>query len=168
MGAALEVCQACVRRDAHTSRPVQARTCAIQATEEPVKTMELQALDYVVVLVDDLERAMLFYTQVLGLRLGHRSGHYAQLETGTTRLGLYTRSAMAQVVGFPLRQPRPDAPECELGFKVPDVDAAFAELVAHGVTTATPPTTRSWGQRTAYVRDPDGHLIELVQDLSTP
>jgi len=32
----------------------------------------------------------------------------------------------------------------------------------------TPPTTRLWGQRTAYIRDPDGHLIELVQDIGKP
>jgi hypothetical protein len=31
-----------------------------------------------------------------------------------------------------------------------------------------PPTTRSWGQRTAYVRDPDGNLIELAQDGVDP
>lgn len=127
--------------------------------------MELQALDYVIVLVDDLERAMAFYMQVLGLRLGHRSGAYAQFETGTTRLGLYTRTAMAQVIGCPLHIPPPDAPGFELGFKVPDVDAAFAAVIARGATVATPPTTRPWGQRTAYIRDPDGHLIELAQDL---
>jgi uncharacterized glyoxalase superfamily protein PhnB len=48
---------------------------------------------------------------------------------------------------------------------VPDVDAAHAELVAAGVSSVTPPTDRGWGQRTAYVRDPDGNLVELVQDL---
>lgn len=130
--------------------------------------MQLQAPDYVILLVDDLDRALAFYTQVLGLCLGHRSGAYAQLDTGTTRLGLYTRTAMAQVVGFPLHTPDPHAPGFELGFKVPDVDAAFAELTARGATATTPPTTRPWGQRTAYVRDPDGHLIELAQDLGKP
>jgi catechol 2,3-dioxygenase-like lactoylglutathione lyase family enzyme len=38
--------------------------------------------------------------------------------------------------------------------------------VAAGTLSVTPPTTRSWGQRTAYLRDPDGNLIELVEDLS--
>lgn len=130
--------------------------------------MQLQAADYIILLVDDLDRALAFYTQVLGLRLGHRSGDYAQLDTGTTRLGLYRRTAMAQVVGFPLHTPDPNAPGFELGFKVPDVDVAFAELTARGATATTPPTTRPWGQRTAYVRDPDGHLIELAQNLGRP
>ena len=127
--------------------------------------MQFTALDYVILIVEDLDRALHFYTDVLGLRLGHRSGDYAQLDTGTTRLGFYTRRAMEKTLGFSLQPPTQTAPGFEIGFKVPDVDAAFAELVAHGATPATPPTTRPWGQRTAYVRDPDGHLIELAQDL---
>ena len=44
--------------------------------------MELNALDYVILIVEDLDRALHFYIGVLGLRLGHRSGDYAQLDTG--------------------------------------------------------------------------------------
>jgi catechol 2,3-dioxygenase-like lactoylglutathione lyase family enzyme len=129
--------------------------------------MELSAPDYVILIVEDLDRTLDFYTQVLGLRLGHRAGDYAQMETGTTRLGFYTRTAMAQAVGLSLKKPAPDATGFEIGFKVPDVDAAYNELVEKGAVEVTPPTTRPWGQRTAYVRDPDGHLIELAQDLGT-
>ncbi len=122
-------------------------------------------LDYVVLIVEDLDRALWFYTEVLGLRLGHRSGDYAQLVTGATRLGLYTREAMAKTLGMALKGPAQDAPGFEIGFKVSDVDSAFSELVGRGASPAMPPTTRPWGQRTAYIRDPDGHLIELAQDL---
>ena len=52
----------------------------------------------------------------------------------------------------------------EIGFKVDDVDAVFARLVGGGARPAVEPGTRPWGQRTAYVRDPDGHLVELAQD----
>ena len=129
--------------------------------------MELSAPDYVILIVEDLERTLDFYTQVLGLRLGHRSGDYAQMATGPTRLGFSTRTAMAQAVGFSLTKPAPDAAGFEIGFKVPEVDAAYNELVQKGAGEATPPMTRPWGQRTAYVRDPDGHLIELAQDVGT-
>ena len=127
--------------------------------------MKLTVPDYVILIVEDLDCTLQFYTNVLGLRLGHRSGDYAQLDTGATRLGFYTRAAMTKTLGLSLQPPGQDAPGFEMGFKVPDVDAAFAELVAHGASPVTPPTTRPWGQRTAYVRDPDGHLIELAQDL---
>ncbi|HEV8344221.1 MAG TPA: VOC family protein [Candidatus Binatia bacterium] len=127
--------------------------------------MNLAAPNYVILIVEDLDRALKFYTGVLGLRLGHRSGDYAQFDTGVTRLGFYTRNAMAKTLGMALKQPAADSPSFEIGFKVEDVDAAFTELVQRGAAPVTLPTTRPWGQRTAYVRDPDGHLIELAQDL---
>jgi len=130
--------------------------------------VKLELPDYVVVIVADLGASLRFYTEVLGLELGHRSGAFAQLRTGATRLALYERGAMAQTVGRPLSAPDPDAPGFELGFKVPDCDAAYALLVERGAQPVAPPTTRAWGQRTAYVADPDGHLIELAQDLGRP
>jgi lactoylglutathione lyase len=126
--------------------------------------VQLRAPDYVVLVVADLDRALHFYVDVLGLPLGHRSGPYAQLDTGTTRVSLYQREAMAETLGRALSPPDPDAPGFELGFKVASCDAAFDELSEHGADAVVPPTDRVWGQRTAYVRDPDGHLIELAQD----
>lgn len=130
--------------------------------------MELSAPDYVILIVEDLDRALEFYTGVLGIRLGHRSGKYAQLDTGTTRLALYTRTAMEETLGMSLGKPAANAPGFEIGFKVPQVDVAFNELVARGAAPVVPPTDRFWGQRTAYVRDPDDHLIELAQELNRP
>ena len=130
----------------------------------PANQFNLSAPDYLILIVEDLDRALGFYVDVLGLRLGHRSGDYAQLDTGTTRLALYTRSAMAKILGMALDPPVSNAPGFEVGFKVSDVDAAFTELIARGAQPVMPPTDRFWGQRTAYLRDPDGHLIELAQD----
>ncbi|MDH3442878.1 MAG: VOC family protein [Deltaproteobacteria bacterium] len=126
--------------------------------------MQLTSPDYVILIVENLQRSLLFYTEVLGLRLGHRSGDYAQLDTGTTRLSLYTRKDMAKTLGMALEAPPLSAPGFEIGFKVADVDGAFGELVARGGVPVVAPTDRLWGQRTAYIRDPDGHLIELAQD----
>ena len=131
----------------------------------PANNLNLSAPDYLILIVEDLDRALRFYVDVLGLRLGHRSGDYAQLDTGTTRLALYTRSAMAKALSMALDPPAPRAPGFEIGFKVADVDAAFSELIARGAQPMVPPTDRFWGQRTAYLRDPDGHLIELAQAL---
>jgi lactoylglutathione lyase len=124
-----------------------------------------RAADYIVLIVADLDRALAFYVDTLGLPLGHRSGPYAQLATGTTRVSLYERAAMAETLGCALDPPPPDAPGFELGFLVDDCDRSFDELVAGGADPAVPPTDRPWGQRTAYVHDPDGHLVELAQDI---
>jgi lactoylglutathione lyase len=127
--------------------------------------VRFRAPDYVVLVVEDLDRALRFYCDLLGLPLGHRSGPFAQLATGATRVALYERSAMAATLGRELDAPSPHVPGFELGFKVDDCDAVFDELVSGGANPAVPPTDRLWGQRTAYVRDPDGHLVELAQDL---
>lgn len=116
-------------------------------------------LDYTILTVTDIDRAISFYVDVLGFKLAHHSGPYAQFDTGPTRFALYQRDAMARTLGID------DPPAFEVGCKVADVDAAFAELVAQGATAAVAPTDRPWGQRTAYVRDPDGHYVELAQDL---
>ncbi len=127
--------------------------------------MKLSEIDYVVLIVEDLDRALRFYTDVLGLTLRHRSGDYVQLATGGTRLALYTKAAMAKTLGMKLEKPAQDSPAFEIGFKVADVDAAYAELVERGAAPVAPPTDRFWGQRTAYIRDPDGNLIEFAQDV---
>jgi len=128
-------------------------------------TLGFRQADYVVLVVEDLDRALEFYTGVLGLPLGHRSGRYAQLDTGMTRISLYSRTAMTDTLGFELAPPDPMAAAFELGFKVDDVDHAYRELLDAGAEAVTAPTTRPWGQRTAYVRDPDGNLVEIAQDL---
>lgn len=129
-------------------------------------TVEFSAPDYVVLIVDDVDRSLAFYTETLGLALDHRSGPFAQLATGRTRVALFQRSAMAETLGREqLPAADPQAPGFELGFKVDDVDAAFADLTGRGVPPIVEPTDRAWGQRTAYLEDPDGYLIELAQDL---
>ena len=127
--------------------------------------MRLFSLDYTVLIVEDLDRSVAFYTEALGIQLSHRSGGYAQLITGPTRLALYTREAMSATLEQPLEPPARNAPGSEIGFLVADVDAAYAEITLAGGEPVKPPTDRFWGQRTAYLRDPDGHLIELVQPL---
>ena len=45
---------------------------------------------------------------------------------------------------------------------VSDLDAAAAELAADGLTFLVEPRDYDWG-RSAYLRDPDGRLVELSQ-----
>lgn len=42
-----------------------------------------------------------------------------------------------------------------------EVDQRFAEVVSKGATAVLEPTTEPWGQRTCYIADPEGNLIEI-------
>ena len=42
-----------------------------------------------------------------------------------------------------------------------EVDKAFQEVVAKGAEPIMEPTTEEWGQRTCYVADPEGNLVEI-------
>src|SRR5574341_14985 len=54
-------------------------------------------------------------------------------------------------------------PEHHHALGVQDVDAACRALAAQGLAVEVPPKDYDWG-RSAYLRDPDGHLIELAQE----
>ena len=42
-----------------------------------------------------------------------------------------------------------------------EVDKRFAEAVKKGATPVLEPETEKWGQRTCYIADPEGNLIEI-------
>ena len=125
----------------------------------------LSVPDYVVLAVDDLDRAIAFWVDLLGLELGHRSDPFVQLDTGATRICLYQREAFGRTSGHEVTADAPMARAFEVGFKVDDVDAAWRAFTEAGAEGVMVPTDRPWGQRTAYLSDPYGHLVELAQPL---
>ena len=52
-------------------------------------------------------------------------------------------------------------PENHTAFKVDDVDAACRSLVEQGLKMEIPPKDYYWG-RSAYLRSPDGQLVEIT------
>ena len=53
-------------------------------------------------------------------------------------------------------------PENHAAFEVDNLDVACEALTAAGVILEVPPQEFYWG-RSAYLRDPEGHLIELIE-----
>ena len=53
-------------------------------------------------------------------------------------------------------------PDNHMAFEVEDLDAACTELVERGLTLEVPPADYYWG-RSAYLRDPDGQMVEVCQ-----
>ena len=123
--------------------------------------MSAPRLGYVVRFVTTLATSVDFYRDVLGLKPSKQSGHWAQFECGSIRLGLYERTAMAAALGIAADALGSPPGAVELAFEVEDVDAAFAAAVSAGARPFRDPADRAWGERTAYLVDPDGGLLEL-------
>lgn len=128
-------------------------------------------LSQIRILVDDFLTSYRFYRDVLGLTPQRADENPEQAETGPygcfkderggTDLALFDRALMAQAVGADVGE-RGSADHAVIAFRVPDVDAAYADAVARGArSAATPLDQRAWGMRVAHVRAPEGTLIEF-------
>lgn len=65
-------------------------------------------------------------------------------------------------------RPASGAHEGAVTLLVEDVDRSFRDLGGRGVAFLGTPQDRPWGQRTVYLQDPDGHLIEIATNLPRP
>jgi len=123
--------------------------------------MPAPRLGYVVRFVGDLDASIRFYQDVLGQHLTKHTRHWAQFDCGGLTLGLYERAAMAVHLGVPDAKLGAAPGAMELAFEVADCDAAYADAVAAGAQAFKEPQDRPWGERTGYLLDPDGGLVEL-------
>jgi lactoylglutathione lyase len=124
---------------------------------------------YTILYVEDVQRSLDFYERALGLerRFLHESGDYGELETGATALAFATHGLAASnlpdlYVGANQNGGRPPFEVC---FVTEDVEGAYGRAVEAGADAVTEPKTKPWGQDVAYVRDPDGNLIELASPV---
>jgi len=102
---------------------------------------------------DDVHSMTAFYRRLLGAEPLHQSADLAIFDHRGLHILIHRTYASGP----------DDLPaENHFAFAVADVDAACADLAAAGMTIEVPPRGYDWG-RSAYLRDPDGHLIELQQ-----
>ncbi|MGH3135883.1 MAG: VOC family protein [Gaiellaceae bacterium] len=105
---------------------------------------------------DDVEVATRFYAGLLGASPVAEWPGGAIFAAGDAKLLVHERSAIDEN-GPPN--------EDHFAFAVEDLDAACNELRGHGVSFLVEPSDHPWG-RSAYVRDPDGRLVELAEKSS--
>lgn len=125
------------------------------------KAMELR----ICIDVNDMERAVAFYTEGLGLHCGRRfqSGFVELLGAGSPIDLLLQAEGSTPLPGQPaMRSYRRHWTPVHLDFVVDDIDAAVARLQKHGAVLEQPVTERVWG-RIAGLADPFGHGIDLLQ-----
>jgi predicted enzyme related to lactoylglutathione lyase len=113
---------------------------------------------------NDVERSWRFYTEVLGGRLAFSSGQLRYVELANTFIiinvgGGPTDDKPSVTLETP---PNPDRLSSFLNIRVEDIHAKYAEWSARGAQFLTPPKQHEFEIR-CYMRDPDGHLIEVGQ-----
>jgi uncharacterized glyoxalase superfamily protein PhnB len=72
-----------------------------------------------------------------------------------------------QLQGEPTATPRAAATAFLTTF-TDDADALHADLVRRGIGFFQEPADQPWGMRTAYFKDPDGHVWEIAQPVKQP
>ena len=111
-------------------------------------------LSHLFVHVADLHESKEFYVDLLGLtvlfeepgylRVGGPGGFHIGMEEVPDQLG---------------------SDGIEIVVQVPDVDATYRRLVAHGIGFDGPPQDMPWGARHAWLRDPSGHRLSLSSPI---
>ena len=97
-------------------------------------------LAYAIKFVADMDRAVAFHRDLLGLRLKFQSPEWSEFLTGETTLALHAASA------------HNPAGKVQLGFNTDDLAAFYAARAANGVTFTDPP------------RDVHGHSVARFLD----
>ena len=111
--------------------------------------------------VADGERAVEWYTEELGFEeswsfeSGDTTNYYVAADNGVEIQLADTAGETPDEIGTAWDH---------LAVLVDDCDAAFERVENHGVVQE-PADNDAAGSRTAFIRDPDGHVVELVQPL---
>jgi lactoylglutathione lyase len=136
--------------------------------ERSEPTIPSVQLGYVILYVDDVPKALEHYEAAFGLqrRFLHEAKQYGELETGATVLAFADETMATLPEGFVKNRRGSAAPGVEVGFVVPDVQAAFDRAVAAGALAKLSPTTKPWGQIVAYVIDRHGFLVEICTSMA--
>jgi catechol 2,3-dioxygenase-like lactoylglutathione lyase family enzyme len=120
--------------------------------------------------VDDLEKAVRFYRDGLGLKtegivgkeFEHGAVAFFDLQAGL-KLALWPRASLAHDSGLPLA--RPSATDTALGHNVSskaEVDAVMKQARDAGAVVVKPAQDTFWGGYAGYFQDPDQHLWEVA------
>lgn len=106
-------------------------------------------LNYVIEFVADMDRAVKFYRDTMGLPLVFQSPGWSEFATGETKLGLHPASD------------KNPAGKLEMGFNVTDLGKFYDEMRAKGVNFPMPPTKQDFGGMLAQFVDSEGAHVSV-------
>ena len=113
-----------------------------------------------IIVTADLDPLLTFYTELLGAEEVQRFPEegpvfYVGLTLGDSELGLSTDASV--LAGPPGRM--------LLSIEVADVDALLPMVAGLGGESTSGANDMPWGQRVAHIKDPDGNVVNLTQQL---
>ena len=117
------------------------------------------------IFVKDMAKMIRFYRDVLGFEIkeDEDTSNVFLVKDGTLFL-LYGRSDFEKMTGTKFSYADKMNGHFEIALGVENfaaVDKTFDAVVAKGAAAVMPPTTEPWGQRTCYIADPEGNLVEI-------
>lgn len=116
-------------------------------------------------LTTDNAKVVAFYRDVFGFQTDWNGQEpNVEMTLDSMRLILFLRSDFEQMISQKLSYPQGLNGTMELSFDAPtfaDVDKEYERAISIGAKPVFAPTTEPWGQRTCYIADPEGNLIEI-------
>lgn len=125
---------------------------------------------YTILYVQDVGKTINFYEKAFGFERKFISpdNSYGELLVGETTLS-FASVALANTNlkdGF-IESSLANKPfGIEIGFTTNNVEETLESAINAGAIILEKPKTKPWGQKVAYVRDPDGFLIEICTPMS--
>ena len=116
-------------------------------------------------IVEDIEVAVRFYRQVLGLTVRYQGGSgYAEVDVpGILHFGIWSRAQAAQATFGDSEAAHRIPLGFTIGFEVDEVAAASGAISAGGGVIEQPPKREPWGQITSRFFSPSGALCEVSE-----
>ena len=115
--------------------------------------------------VRDMGRMIRFYRDVLGFEIkeAEDADNVYLVKDGTLFL-LYGRKDFEKMTGKKFEYLNGINAHAEMALYVDtfeEVDKEYDNALENGATSILPPTLEPWGQRTCFIADPEGNIIEI-------
>lgn len=122
-------------------------------------------LDGFGIMVDDMAVMVRFYRDVLGFEIKEdENTSIVFLEKDGTLFLMYRKRDFEKMTDRKFSYCTGVNGHYEIALSVDNyaaVDKAYADVLKAGAVSIMEPTTEPWGQRTCYIADPEGNLIEI-------
>ncbi len=127
--------------------------------------MNIMKLDGFGLFVNDMAAMIRFYRDVLGFEIkeGEDTSNVYLIKDGTLFL-LYGRNDFEKMTSRKYEYIKGLNGHFEIALYVDtfeEVDKAYADAISKGAVSVLEPEDEPWGQRTCYIADPEGNLIEI-------